>query len=86
MKILEIAKKHKWNLTGIVCSLVMTLIGLGQMDMMFWSLISYEDACKRIWVPELGISLKDSFELFWMSIFLSILLMLISCITWKKGK
>jgi hypothetical protein len=83
-QILEIAEGHKWYMAGIVISISMLLIGFLQIDHMWWTLISYDEACKRIWVPELGLSYKDCFELFGTMIIFSIFIMLISAITWKK--
>lgn len=82
--IYEIAERHKWNLAGIGLALLTWGITLSQMDMMFFSCITWEEASKKLWIPELGITYLVAWEMFWILSLLSIVLMGIACIDWRK--
>ena len=56
--------RYVWILVMALCLAELFFwVGMLQTDMMFWSGWGYQEACDWIWVPELGISVKDFYEL-----------------------
>lgn len=58
---------------GLAISWCLFLVGLLQIDTMFWDAVSYDVAVEWIWIPELGLSLKDSFRVMWLMSFLGMI-------------
>jgi len=83
-RIYDIAERHKLNLFGIGLSLVMGIICLSQKDMMYWCEKDWTEASTELWIPELGITKLQAWEMFWIGTLLSIIIMGIACITWRK--
>jgi len=82
--VLEISLRHGINLTGIVTALSLGLICVLQTDTMLFDIRTYEWLRDYIWVSELGLSALNCWMIFCTGIIVSIILMLVSCITWKK--
>jgi len=85
-KAYEIAEKHKLNVFGIALSVFIGVVGVLQMDMMYWCEKLWQEAHDEMWFPELGISKLHAWEMFGILVFLAILIMGVSCITWKSEK
>lgn len=57
-------------LIGLSLSWILCLTGIFQIDTMFFDAISYEDAAKWIWIPELGLNLVQSFQIMFLLVVL----------------